>query len=95
MSVRAHRVTKLEWADPTWNAWGDTDFTDYLDKNEPGWGHSLDMDGCGITDISVKVIKQYIKDAKKSADAYLIEALRKDVAAANKLGDEWIRYYLI
>lgn len=88
MSVRAHRILKVEYAPNTsFNLWHNEKLVEFLEKNNPhGFNDKLDMDGNGVVSIDVSVIKQAIEKAEElELEEDVVEQLKADIEA---VGDE-------
>ena len=108
MSIRAHRVIKIQTDGESFNITHDKKLIDFLDSHSDITS-KLDSDGCGIFDVPVVVLQQAIgeipkdffdKDAGEKpeyADLGLSESvinnIKEDIAAAEKAGDDYITYY--
>ena len=85
MSVRAHRILKVEYADrPSFNLWHDEKLVKFLDDHMDGGFYSqLTTDGGGVVCIEPSVIQEAINSAKElELDEDTVAQLRADVEAA-------------
>ena len=87
MSIRAYRVIEIKRSEAeSFNLWHDEKFIDYLRTHEAM--DSLNMDGVGMIDIPIKVLKGGLHllegDCRRQVEV--------DIAWAEKEGNEWILY---
>lgn len=91
MSVRAHRVIKIEWAKPeSFNLWHDDDLVDFLDK-ELGLYEILNEDNTGLVEIPTDILEKAIKEVSMADNTK--SSLQEDIEAAKKAGDSYVTYY--
>ena len=108
MSVRAHRINKIEWEQgETFNLYHDEELNSFF-EDEYNFYESL-PEGTGITELPVKALKdaiikikdgELIKETAERKGAELeeykkemIEQLQVDINWAEAKGDEYINYY--
>ena len=92
MSVRAYRVIKIECAKPnSFNLWHDDELVNFLDQ-EYGFFEDMNADG-GLTEVPVEGLREALANPALELDEYIVEALKRDIEAADQEGDEYIRYY--
>ena len=88
MSVRAHRILKVEYAPNTsFNLWHDQKLIDFFDRhNGSGFYSQMNDNGGGVVGIEVSVIKEALeKAAELELDEDTVEQLKADIEA---VGDE-------
>lgn len=92
MSIRAYRITKIEnVASPSWNISHNENILDFL-SNDLWDGRNYD--GAGIIEVRVECLEQLLEeDSGVKLDEYEREAIAKDIAWANKRGNDYIQYY--
>ena len=106
MSVRAHRVIKIETAGESFNMSHETKLVDFLISNSHNDIESkLDESGCGLFDVPVIVLKQAINEkplmsddnaveyANLNLDDYVIKDLKDDIVFAEKNNNDYVTYY--
>ena len=89
MSVRAHRILKVEYApNPSFNLWHDEKLINFLDtQNDSGFFSQMNENGGGVVNIEASVIKEAIeKAAELELDEDTVEQLKADVEAAGEDG---------
>ena len=86
MSVRAHRVKKLEYDKCSFNLWHHQELAEFLDIYE-----QLDDDGCGLATVGIEKIKEAIETLQ--LEPQVVESLKEDIAYAEKNGDDSVMYY--
>ena len=92
MSLRAYRVIKIECAQPnSFNLWHDDKLVDFLDQ-EYGFFEGMNAGG-GLTEVPVEGLKEALAKPELELDEYIVEALQRDIEAAEQEGDEYIQYY--
>ena len=92
MSVRAYRVIKIECAQPnSFNLWHDDKLVNFLDR-EYGFFEGMN-EGGGLTEVPVEGLREALANPELELDEYIIEALKRDIEAADQEGDEYIQYY--
>jgi len=92
MSVRAYRVIKIECAQPnSFNLWHDDKLVDFLDR-EYGFFEGMN-EGGGLTGVPVEGLKEALAKPELELGEDVIEALKRDIEAADQEGDEYIQYY--
>ncbi len=94
MSVRAHRVVKVEYApSPSFNLYFDQKLINYLDDHGEGFWRLLNDDGVGQVYIEVDTLKAALRRPKKLAlEPDAIEAIKADIAFAESQGDDGVTY---
>ena len=86
MSVRAYRINKIKHEkSPSFNLWHDSDLMDKIYNDLRG----LTDDGGGIAEISVRMLKE----ALPLCDDDKRKAIEKDIAWAQKRGEDYLQYY--
>ncbi|MDD4986779.1 MAG: hypothetical protein PHQ43_13585 [Dehalococcoidales bacterium] len=93
MSIGCYRVIKREYADQSWNLWHDDKLREFLAENtENGFYDRLNEHG-GTLVIEVSVLKKAIKQATDlQLKPETVAALKADVAAAKKAGEDTVTY---
>ena len=92
MSVRAHRVKKIEYAGESFNLWHDKKLIDFFDRYY-GFFETL-VEGIGITELSTEALKIAIKKAKQlGLKKQQVEQLKKDAKWGDKYNCGWVSYY--
>ena len=88
MSVRAYRVTKIEYEHPdSFNLWHDDELMGFLDKND--CLGSLNSNSWGILEIPTEVLQEAIDTVHMPEETK--NSLRKDIAACLQQG--YVTYY--
>ncbi|GAH68348.1 unnamed protein product [marine sediment metagenome] len=85
MSVRAHRILKVEYAPNTsFNLYYDQKLIEFFDRNNDGGFYSQMNDGGGgVVSIEVSAIKEAIeKAAELQLDEDTVKQLKADIEAA-------------
>jgi len=91
MSIRAYRVKNIEHEqNETFNLWHDETLMEFLEGY--GFYNQLNDDARGITNISVKALKEAMKEVKE-LDSETKRCILKDIKEAEKNGEEYIQYY--
>ncbi len=88
MSVRAHRILKVEYApSSSFNLWHDKKLVEFLDNhNDSGFYSQMNENGSGVVSIEVSVIKEALEKAVElELDEDTVEQLKADIEA---IGDE-------
>jgi len=92
MSVRAYRVIKIEYAQPnSFNLWHDDKLVDFLDR-EYGFFEGVN-EGGGLTEVPVEGLKEALAKPEFELDEYIVEALKRDIEAAEQEGEQYVQYY--
>lgn len=95
MSVRAHRIVKIEYAEgASFNLWHDDQLVGFLDRTESGglWSQ-LNDDGGGVVNLSTETLQKAIdKAGELELDKETVAALQADIAAAKDQGNEYVEY---
>ena len=92
MSVRAYRVIKIECAQPnSFNLWHDDKLVNFFDR-EYGFFEGMNADG-GLSQVPVEGLREALANPELELDEYIVEALKRDIEAADQEGDEYIQYY--
>jgi len=89
VSVRAHRILKVEYApNHSFNLWHDEKLINFLDThNDSGFFSQMNENGGGVVNIEASVIKEAIeKAAELELDEDTVEQLKADVEAAGEDG---------
>jgi len=96
MSVRAYLIKKIDYAkEDTFNLWHHDKLMKFLERYS--FYESLN-EGCGITEVSVKILKEALEqdladENDKKEEKYIKDNIKKDIAWAKKRGEEYIQYY--
>jgi len=88
MSIRAHRVNKIERAGESFNLHDDKVIMDYLDSI--GKLNELNEDLAGFIDISVDDLKEILQ---LNIEESLKNNIKTDIEYAEKTGDDYVLYY--
>lgn len=92
MSIRAHRVIKIEYApEPTFNCWHDTELLDFLLENDKVHD-GRNMDGVGMIEFSVDELQAAVDDKDLKFDDEVRKQLQADITASKEAGDTYIQY---
>lgn len=84
MSVRAYRITTLEYEDcETFNLWHDDELMTLL----PYCTQTLNEDGCGYIEFSLEELQDALKEAKQERTQSILKKMIED---AHKTG--WVQY---
>lgn len=89
MSVRAHRILKVEYApNPSFNLWHDEKLINFLDtQNDSGFFSQMNGNGGGVVNIEASVIKKALEKAGElELDEDTVEQLKADIEAAGEDG---------
>jgi hypothetical protein len=90
MSIRAHRVIKIEYEKTaSFNVSHDEKLRDFFDT-EYNFLSSLNDDCCGMVELPVEALEQALQKVEMEDDVR--EALKKDIQAANEAGEEYVQY---
>lgn len=87
MSVRAHRILKVEYADnPSFNLYHDEKLVQFLDRqNHSGFYSQLSDDGGGVVSVEVSVLRQAIEKASElELDKDDVKTLQADIEASGE-----------
>lgn len=85
MSIRAYKIKRIEIEEnPTFNVWHDEELCHYLSLYE-----QLNIDNCGIVEISVGLLKEAIEECTLSKK--LENNIKKDIKDLSD--DDYIQYY--
>ena len=90
MSVRAHRILKVEYAKiPSFNLWHDEKLINFLDThNGSGFYSQMNDGGGGVVNIEVSVIKEALEKAVElELDEDIVSQLKADIEAAGEEPD--------
>ena len=88
MSVRAYRVTKIEYDHPnSFNLWHDEELMEFLDKND--CLSSLNSNSSGILEIPTEVLQEAIDKVNMPEETKA--NLCKDIASCSQQG--YVTYY--
>lgn len=90
MSVRAHRVRKIEYNGESFNLSFDEDLVDFLDAEDRLFDQ-LNEDGCGFAEISVETLERALTEVNLEPETK--KAIEKDLNWAKENDQDWIRYY--
>ena len=93
MSVRAHRILKVDYAPETsFNVWHDEKLVEFLDReNDLGFYNQMNDNGGGVVSLTVEVLQKVVDQAKElELDDDTVRVLREDIASADP--DETIDY---
>jgi len=92
MSVRAHRINNIDYESyDTFNLWHDEKIIEWLEDNTSFYDN-LNIDVCGIAELSIEDIEQMLKDLELDKDQ--VEQFKKDIEFAKKKGDTYVQYYI-
>ena len=89
MSISARKVMEIRTSGESFNLSHDKDLIQFLEKHDCLSG--LNMDGCGLIDIPVEIMKKAMDEVKIVESVR--SALRKDIKDAENNGDDYIQYY--
>ena len=90
MSVRAHRVVKIEYAPyVSFNLWHDRKLVEFIEA-ESYFYEKLDSSGGGMVEVSVEVLEKAIAEVHLSDEVK--QALQDDIDACNERGEEYVQY---
>lgn len=93
MSVRAHRVLEIKTVGESFNLWHAEALVKWLDENTSFY-EPLNIDACGLTELSVEDIKKILKLAKVlELEAEDVKDFKEALERAKKEGDEYVQYY--
>ncbi len=90
MSVRAHRVIKIETTpESSFNLWHEASIADHL-----GLYASMSEDGGGLVGADVEKVEEMLDDDGRGfeIDPDTVEALRRDIAEVRAEGSEYIEW---
>lgn len=91
MGVRAHLITKYKGE--TFSL-GEEKVWEIIEENSGDLGLTsiqLDMSGCGIVSMDLKIAKKISKDPE--VDVSTRKYFREDIRWAKEKGQEWLKYY--
>jgi len=88
MSIRAHRVNKIERAGESFNLHNDKVIMDYLDSI--GKLNELNEDLAGFIDISIDDLKEILQ---LNIEESLKNNIKADIEYTEKTGDDYVMYY--
>jgi hypothetical protein len=93
MSVRAHRVVKVEYApEASFNLYWDGKLVEFIEGHDGVWDR-LNSDGCGQACIAVETLEEAIsKNGELNLDEDTVKVLKEDIEAAKAEGEEYITY---
>ena len=89
MSVRAHRILKIEYAKiPSFNLWHDEKLIDFINThNDSGFFSQMNDNGGGVVNVEASVIKEALEKAVElELDEDTVEQLKADIEAAGEDG---------
>jgi len=88
MSVRARRILKVEYAEPSFNLWHDEKLVQFIDSEcDSGFYSQMNSNGGGVICIEASVIKKAIENAEElGLDENTVALLRVDVEAVGEDG---------
>ena len=94
MSVRAYRVSRIVYEDPSFNVYHDQKLVDFIQsESEAGFYEYINDYGSGMVDVPVKVLRKAVRmSAKLDLDQETVERLKKDIAFAKSNKDESVTY---
>ncbi len=91
MSVRAYRVIEIKInPEANFNLWHDQEILDWL-RVEADVSDETNTDGCGMMEFSVKDMRRMLK-ALPHLDPLIVRAIKDDIKAVRKAGEEYIKY---
>ena len=93
MSVRAYRVN-ANWRDTvsSFNLTHHQAIMDWL-EHKTEFLDCLNIDACGLTEVSVPDLKRMVKKLAKKVDANAIAKIKDDITYAEAQGRDWVEYY--
>jgi len=92
MGIRAHRINDYKKTETF--SLGEERVWEIIEENSGDLGLSsiqLDMSGCGMVSMDIKIAKQIAKDPK--VDMYTRDEFTEDIEWAEKNGESWLKYY--
>lgn len=94
MSVRAHRVVRITYAEPSFNVYQDRKLVDFIEaESEAGFCSYLNDYGSGEVDVPLSVLRKAVKMvAKLNLTEETVKRLKEDIAAAKSNKDESVTY---
>ena len=95
MSVRAHRILKVEYApEVSFNLYGDQKLVEFLEhENDLGFYRQMNDNGGGVVTVSIETLQRAIDQAKElELDDDTVKVLREDIAAAQADNNESVDY---
>ena len=88
MSVRAYRITKIEYETPdSFNLWHDDELMEFLEKND--YLSALNLDSCGILEIPIEALQEAVDTVSMPEETKA--NLRKDIELCSEKG--CVTYY--
>jgi hypothetical protein len=88
MSVRAYRITTIEYAHPdSFNLWHDAELVEFLEKND--YLSALNLDSCGICEIPTELLQEAVDTVNLSPETKA--NLLKDIQLCSEQG--YVTYY--
>jgi hypothetical protein len=91
MSVRAHRIIKIEYADyPSFNLWHDEPIMDFLSAQD-GFQDFRNEDGNGTIEFPAQALVDLLA-SDIALEVYHKEAFEKDIQSVNGNMEEYIEY---
>lgn len=95
MSVRAHRIIKVEYApNSSFNLYSDTKLVEFLEaNNDLGFYRQMNDNGGGVVTVSIETLQQAVDQADElELDEDDVKTLREDIEAGKKSGLECVDY---
>ena len=95
MSVRAHRILKVEYAPETsFSLYGDQKLVEFLEsENDLGFHRQMNDNGGGVVTVSIDALQRAIDQAEElELDEDTVIVLREDIAAAQADNNESVDY---
>lgn len=95
MSVKAHRILKVEYAPGTsFSLYGDQKLVEFLEsENDLGFHRQMNDNGGGVVTLSIEALQAAIDKAEElGLDENTVKVLREDIAAAQADNNESVDY---
>lgn len=95
MSVKAHRILKVEYAPGvSFSLYGDQKLVEFLEsENDLGFHRQMNDNGGGVVTVSIDALQRAIDQAKElELDEDTVKVLREDIAAAQADNNESVDY---
>lgn len=92
MSIRAHRIIKIERAGESFNLSDDEKLMAYLEE-ETSFYDPLDSDRAGQTELSLDQLRDILKKKKElELSDFTIKAIAEDIESAEDKCDDYVLY---